>query len=127
MRREERVTVQGPVKEQQPDGMSHGGGGGGGTTNIAGGGANHRIDEYVPCGRWSDGVEWSSSGPTGRGSLWMRLDLQGGLAPVPLHSDNADEPTVPERPSVATSPDSGSPRRLPLDLSSGHRCTASEL
>ena len=30
MRREERVTVQGPVKEQQPDGMSHGGGGGGG-------------------------------------------------------------------------------------------------
>ena len=27
MRREERVTVQGPVKEQRPDGMSHGGGG----------------------------------------------------------------------------------------------------
>ena len=27
MRREEWVTVQGPVKEQQPDGMSHGGGG----------------------------------------------------------------------------------------------------
>ena len=25
MRREERVTVQGPVKKQQPDGMSHGG------------------------------------------------------------------------------------------------------
>ena len=25
MRREERVTVQGPVKEQQPYGMSHGG------------------------------------------------------------------------------------------------------
>ena len=31
MRREERVTVQGPVKEQQPDGMSHRGGWGGGT------------------------------------------------------------------------------------------------
>ena len=31
MRRGERVTVQGPVKEQQPDGMSHGGGGGGKT------------------------------------------------------------------------------------------------
>ena len=30
MRREERVTVQGPVKEQQPDGMSHRGGGVGG-------------------------------------------------------------------------------------------------
>ena len=29
MRREERVTVQGPVKEQQPDGMSHRGFGGG--------------------------------------------------------------------------------------------------
>ena len=29
MRLEERVTVQGPVKEQQPDGMSHRGGGGG--------------------------------------------------------------------------------------------------
>ena len=28
MRREERVAVQGPVKEQQPNGMSHGGGGG---------------------------------------------------------------------------------------------------
>ena len=28
MRREERVTVQGPVKEQQADGMSHRGGGG---------------------------------------------------------------------------------------------------
>ena len=26
MRRDERVTAQGPVKEQQPDGMSHGGG-----------------------------------------------------------------------------------------------------
>ena len=25
MRRAERVTVQGPIKEQQPDGMSHGG------------------------------------------------------------------------------------------------------
>ena len=29
MRREERVTVQGRVKKQQPDGMSHMGGGGG--------------------------------------------------------------------------------------------------
>ena len=33
MRREERVTVQGPVKEQQPDGMSHRAGGGGGWTH----------------------------------------------------------------------------------------------
>ena len=29
MRREERVTVQGPVNKQQPNGMSHRGGGGG--------------------------------------------------------------------------------------------------
>ena len=35
MRREERVTVQGPVKEQQPDGVSHGGGGGGETRSEA--------------------------------------------------------------------------------------------
>ena len=28
MRRDERVTVQGPGKKQQPNGMSHGGGGG---------------------------------------------------------------------------------------------------
>ena len=33
MQREERVTAQGPVKEQQPDGMSHRGGGGGTPTN----------------------------------------------------------------------------------------------
>ena len=34
MRRGERVTVQGPVKEQQPDGMSHRGSGGGGLIDI---------------------------------------------------------------------------------------------
>ena len=34
MRREERVTVQGPVKKQQPDGMSHGGGGAAGYTPL---------------------------------------------------------------------------------------------
>ena len=38
MRREERVTVQGPVKEQQPDGMSHRGGGGGRDALEGGGG-----------------------------------------------------------------------------------------
>ena len=37
MRREERVTVQGPVKEQQPDGMSHRGCGGGGRREQTGG------------------------------------------------------------------------------------------
>ena len=38
MRREERVTVQGPVKEQRPDGMSHRGGGG---ARTARGGTGH--------------------------------------------------------------------------------------
>ena len=38
MRREERVTDQGPVKEPQPDGMSHEGGGGGGAPTGASGG-----------------------------------------------------------------------------------------
>ena len=44
MRREERVTVQGPVKEQQPDGMSHRGGTGGWT----GGGGVHFSPPPVP-------------------------------------------------------------------------------
>ena len=45
MRREERVTVQGPVKEQQPDGMSHRGGGG----TRGGAGANFmRAGEILP-------------------------------------------------------------------------------
>ena len=34
MRREERVIVQGPVKEQQPDGMSHRGSRGGGDAMV---------------------------------------------------------------------------------------------
>ena len=40
MRSEERVTVQGPVKKPQPDGMSHGGGGtrgGGGSIPMTSG------------------------------------------------------------------------------------------
>ena len=46
MRREERVTVQGPVKEQQPDGMSHGGGGGQALIAVHG---------AVACGGWLQG------------------------------------------------------------------------
>ena len=45
MRREEGVTVQGPVKKQPPDGMSHGGqagGGGGARTPAEGGGGGGR-------------------------------------------------------------------------------------
>ena len=42
MRRDERVTVQGPVKKQQPDGMSHGGGGGGTVAPGVGYGARPR-------------------------------------------------------------------------------------
>ena len=44
MRRDERVTVQGPVKKQQPDGMSHRGGGGSQRT-------------VPPCACWFFGVE----------------------------------------------------------------------
>ena len=40
MRREERVTVQGPVKEHQPDGMSHGGG----KCRCLRGGCRRRVD-----------------------------------------------------------------------------------
>ena len=49
MRREDRVTVQGPVKKQQPDGMSHRGGGGGRrwlTTRE-----QHHIRHRLPCVR----------------------------------------------------------------------------
>ena len=49
MRREERVTVKGPVKEQQPDRMSHGGGGGGfGSSSWGGGGGLSRTVPAAP-------------------------------------------------------------------------------
>ena len=54
MRREERVTVQGPVKEQQPDGMSHRGG----------------ADPFVP-------LLVSATGTTGTGSV-ANISLQHG-------------------------------------------------
>ena len=44
MRREERGTVQGPVKKQQPDGMSHRGGGGGLATLC------HNAEQHSCCG-----------------------------------------------------------------------------
>ena len=87
MRREERVTVQGPVKKQQPDGMSHrgvsppayrlqrhvtlpivqanvtsmGGGGGGGDTAC---------DEAM---RGGLGGCWHKALVVGSVSLWRRL------------------------------------------------------
>ena len=50
MRREERVTVQGPVKEQHPDGMSHGGAPEGGRQGFAlcSGGLLRRTDATWP-------------------------------------------------------------------------------
>ena len=59
MRRDERVTVQGPVKEQQPDGMSHTGGGG--AVGAAGRCAvlispQPRVDWGVPRGRGASAV-----------------------------------------------------------------------
>ena len=57
MRREERVTVQGPVKEQQPDGMSHrgGGGGAGGFARKCASGCTHcglTFQEDIPYSAW---------------------------------------------------------------------------
>ena len=70
MRREERVTVQGPVKEQQPDGMSHRGmdpsrkgalgkGGGGGLREDTGGWYMHRYNcmHISKSGRALDGIQ----------------------------------------------------------------------
>ena len=53
MRREERVTVQGPVKEQQPDGMSHRGGGGPGGGGEGGGSEVNKI--VISCVRYCVG------------------------------------------------------------------------
>ena len=50
MRREERVTVQGPVKEQQPDGMSHRGGRGSAEARRFGGVALRIIRHGPPVG-----------------------------------------------------------------------------
>ena len=44
MRRGEQVTVQGPVKKQQPDGMSHRGGGGGLWWSVRMGGSDNKGD-----------------------------------------------------------------------------------
>ena len=66
MRREERVTVPGPVKKQQPDGMSHGGGGGGsGMGIIWDGGMRHNRIVPEPAGptrpqEESSSMTWSS-------------------------------------------------------------------
>ena len=57
MRREDRVTVQGPVKEQ-PDGMSHGGGGGriaGLRPRRSGVGGEGAQSFLTPDSTWEDG------------------------------------------------------------------------
>ena len=68
MRRDERVTVQGPGKEQQPDGMSHRGGGGGWALVAGGGdGRPHRISctskMRTRLRRWTG---WRAPAPEGR-------------------------------------------------------------
>ena len=57
MRREERVTVQGPVKEQQPDGMSHGGGGARGSPLLFFGG----VLFFILCPTTNAVLKWAAS------------------------------------------------------------------
>ena len=56
MRREERVTVQGPVKEPQPDGMSHGGSAGPTCTRAVGEGLGEYHDVLDVCAGAGRGV-----------------------------------------------------------------------
>ena len=62
MRRGERVTVQGPVKKQQPDGMSHGGGGGlsatGGACEACECGGRPEVSVGGGHRGWGAGGEW---------------------------------------------------------------------
>ena len=64
MRREERVTVQGPVKKQQPDRMPHGVGGGGAHVLHKGGGCAPRAGRCPPRG-WQQGRDQ----PTAHGTV----------------------------------------------------------
>ena len=77
LRREERVTVQGPVKEQQPDGMSQGGGGEMGAVGVRVPGGCHApshsavtateiIDRFCRFWRAGEGKERAEL----RASLW---------------------------------------------------------
>ena len=69
MRREERVTVQGPVKEQQPDGMSHRGAigdhsprGCGGGASRSGGGGGGCTKGGLGEGAWPSGPQATCGG-----------------------------------------------------------------
>ena len=68
MRREERVTVQGPVKEQQPDGMSHRGEGEGGVLGV-------RAQDN-PLHNFADGPPTHHAPPTSFGEI-----MDGGTSP----------------------------------------------
>ena len=64
MRREERVTVQGPPKKQQPDGMSHRGGGGGVCDRLGEGGL------WAWVGGGGGVLQPSPIGPGGASGTW---------------------------------------------------------
>ena len=79
MRREERVTVQGPVKKQQPDGMSHRGAGGGSTRGLC----------QVPLSKFKHASGPETSWTPITGGVWqMRLPCivsgEGGLRAATL-------------------------------------------
>ena len=93
MRREERVTVQGSVKEQQPDGMSHRG--------LGGGTPNHYIHPW--------GFLLSKNGPAGR-------RVAGGRRPVVIgHASTARLARFTGLPATAVGPGGPFFPRRPLD------------
>ena len=94
MRREERVTVQGPVKEQQPDGMSHRGGGGGIFSGLTRGVQVVRPLRRSACSpmrcRPGGGLE------TEQGAARDTPALEGGGYPPPRLSSGSDCPFRPQ-------------------------------
>ena len=73
MRREEQVTVQGPVKEQQLDGMSHMGGGGVATPPPPPGGGAPWQTQYTTHYAWSRLGNWESL--LGGIEIYANMDL----------------------------------------------------
>ena len=120
MRREERVTVQGPVKEQQPDGMSHRGGGSHGGCMMcllcsdAEGARPHPSEPSVVAGQ-SPGVE-SSLHPMDVGA--PHSPRRKGRGTPPTASRPSDSPAPIPRPQ--------SPTAKPHTISAVPRWTAQQ-
>ena len=103
MRREERVTVQGPVKKLPPDGMSHGGGGrvaGEVVFSKVGGGGGFRSMGSI------DGTPWSPTHGPRRLPCGTRL---GGRTQISGHKAcrTVDHPQTPRRSRAGDAPGGG--------------------